>query len=48
MAGKMGDRVERSRPEGIDERKTTKKRETGEGLDHAAPKKRKVISKLCI
>lgn len=42
MAGKMGDRVERERPEGIDERKAQKKRAKAEDGDLGIPKKRKV------
>ena len=43
MAGKMGDRVERSRPEGVQDRKSRKKRtDTGEDAEFSLPKKRKV------
>ncbi len=40
MGGRMGDRVLQTKPEGIDERKTKKKRDANDDFD--LPKKRKV------
>ena len=41
MAGRMGDRVQRSRPDGIDEKKA-KKRDNIDSEGFAIPKKRRV------
>jgi hypothetical protein len=43
MAGRMGDRVQRDRPEGIDDKKK-KKRDNIDSEGFAIPKKRRVSS----
>jgi pre-mRNA-splicing helicase BRR2 len=42
MAGRMGDRVERARPEGAEQRRSSKKRDSGEEQGFNVPKKRRV------
>jgi hypothetical protein len=42
MAGRMGDRVQRNRPEGIDDKKKKKKRDNVDSEGFAIPKKRRV------